>query len=61
MISDQKSWSDVSKECDDINQSPINIRYTDLIFNESLKIEFRNYNQPSANFRATNHGRSGIY
>ncbi|XP_075591547.1 carbonic anhydrase 6-like [Dermatophagoides farinae] len=55
---DQKSWSDVSKECDDINQSPINIRYTDLIFNESLKIEFRNYNQPSANFRATNHGRS---
>lgn len=51
----------MSKECDDINQSPINIRYTDLIFNESLKIEFRNYNQPSANFRATNHGRSGIY
>uniref|UniRef100_A0A6P6YK11 Carbonic anhydrase n=1 Tax=Dermatophagoides pteronyssinus TaxID=6956 RepID=A0A6P6YK11_DERPT len=55
---DQKAWSIDNKECSDHFQSPININHNDLILNDSLKIEFHNYNQPSSNYRVTNHGRS---
>lgn len=58
-IIDQKAWSIDNKECSDHFQSPININHNDLILNDSLKIEFHNYNQPSSNYRVTKHGRSG--
>ncbi|OTF83930.1 hypothetical protein BLA29_013261, partial [Euroglyphus maynei] len=55
---DQTAWSNISKECSNDIQSPINIRYNDLVFNDSLKIEFLNYDRPSSSYRVTNHGRS---
>lgn len=57
---DQTAWSNISKECSNDIQSPINIRYNDLVFNDSLKIEFLNYDRPSSSYRVTNHGRSGM-
>ncbi|KAH9415555.1 Carbonic anhydrase [Dermatophagoides pteronyssinus] len=57
-ILEQQNWANGENQCDGSSQSPIDLITQDVFYNNTLKLDLINYDQPLISYKVTNNGHS---